>query len=69
MSIEAKLRALVVYYSFTRTTAKVADAMKESLEAKGYEVEHATIEFTDPHWTNVSRPSRCGFLPRRSRRS
>ncbi len=51
MSIEAKPRALVVYYSFTQTTAKVADAMKESMEAKGYEVKQAAIEFTDPHWT------------------
>ena len=50
MSIEAKPRALVVYYTFSQQTARVAAVMAESLAAQGYEVEQAAIEFTDPRW-------------------
>ena len=50
MSIEAKPRALVVYYTFSQQTGRVADVMAEALAAQGYEVTKAAIEFTDPHW-------------------
>ena len=53
MSIEAKPKALIVYHTFTHQTARVAAVMAESLAAKGYEVEQAEIEFTDPRWTGL----------------
>lgn len=50
MSIEGKPSALVVYYTFSQQTGRVAAVMAASLAAKGYEVKQAAIEFTDPHW-------------------
>lgn len=45
-----KPKALVVYYTFSQQTGRVAEAMAASLAAHGFEVEAAAIEFTDPKW-------------------
>ena len=50
MTIEGKPNALVVYYSFSQQTGKVAAAMAACLAAQGFDVERAAIEFTDPKW-------------------
>ena len=46
-----KPRALVVYYTFSRQTGRVAEVVAEALSAKGYEVTSSAIEFTDPKWS------------------
>ena len=53
MNGAAKPAALVVYYTFSRQTARVAAVMTDSLEARGYDVAQASIEFTDPHWARL----------------
>lgn len=50
MSIEGKPEALLVYYTLSQQTGRVAEVMSEALCANGYEVTKSAIEFTDPHW-------------------
>lgn len=56
-----KPQVLVVYYTFTEQTRRVADAMTASLTACGCNVAEAAIAFTDPNWAN-----RFSELPMRS---
>ena len=41
---------LIVYYTYTKQSGRVADAIAEQLEARGCEVTKAMIEFTDQRW-------------------
>src|SRR4051812_17540372 len=45
-------RVLVVYYSYTHQSAKVADAMAELLRERGCGVHQAEIEFTDARYAD-----------------
>src|SRR3954470_854550 len=42
-----KPRGLLVYYSYTQQSRKVAEAMAEELREHGCDVDQAAIEFTD----------------------
>ena len=53
MTADAKPTALVVYFTFSQQTGRVAEVMEEALAEKGYDVTRSAIEFTDPHWTKV----------------
>jgi flavodoxin len=44
-------RVLIVYFTLSRQTGRVADAMAEALTARGCEVTKAELEMTDPQWT------------------
>jgi hypothetical protein len=44
-------KVLVVYYTHTQQTLRVADAMAEVLRGRGCDVSLAGIEFTDPRYT------------------
>jgi hypothetical protein len=46
-------KILFVYFSFTNQTHKVVEAMSEVMRAKGCEVSHARIEFTDPRYRGI----------------
>lgn len=50
MSVEAKPKVLIVYYTLTRQAGRVADAMARALESRDCEVTKAMIEFTDERW-------------------
>ena len=50
MSTDPKPKVLVVYFSLTHQTARVAEAMVEALEARGCDATKAPIEFTDERW-------------------
>ena len=50
MSTEAKPKVLVVYYSLTHQTSRVADAIAQALAARGCEATKALIEFTDARY-------------------
>ena len=50
MSEETKPRVLIVYYTLTKQSGRVTDAMAKALEARGCEVTKALIEFTDQRW-------------------
>jgi hypothetical protein len=50
VSAESKPRVLIVYYTITKQSGRVADAMAEELEARGCEATKAMIEFTDERW-------------------
>ena len=62
MSTNPKPNVLVVYYSLTKQTARVADAMAAALDARGCNVTKALIEFTDERYVHklsefpMSRP-------------
>jgi flavodoxin len=43
-------KVLIVYYTYSQQTGKVADAMAKALQARGHEVTKALIEFTDHHY-------------------
>jgi flavodoxin len=47
---ETKPKVLVVYYTLTKQSGRVADALAKALEAKGCDVTEALIEFTDERW-------------------
>ena len=53
MNADSRPKALVVYYTFSRQTGRVADVVGDALDANGYEVSRAAIEFTDPHWAKL----------------
>ena len=50
MSGETKPTVLIVYHTFTKQSARVADAIGSQFEARGCEVTKAMIEFTDERW-------------------
>jgi menaquinone-dependent protoporphyrinogen IX oxidase len=50
MSATTKPRVLVVYYTYTQQTLKVAEAMADALIERGCDVRLAGIEFTDKRW-------------------
>ena len=50
MSTDPKRKVLVVYYSLTNQTARVAEAIVEALAARGCETAKAPLEFTDQRW-------------------
>ena len=50
MSTDAKPKVLVVYFSLTHQSARVAEAMAEALTARHCDVTTAAIEFTDERW-------------------
>jgi hypothetical protein len=57
MSADTKPRALVVYFTFSQQTGRVAEVMAEALGEKGYDVSSAPLEFTDPHYSKIfSKP-------------
>ena len=50
-------KALVVYFSYSQQTRRVAEAVAKALEEKGYDVSSAQLEFTDPHYSKIfSKP-------------
>jgi flavodoxin len=50
MSGGAKPKVLIVYYTLTKQSGRVADALAEVFEARGCAVTKALIEFTDERW-------------------
>ena len=50
MSAEPKPKVLIVYYTLSKQSGRVADAMAKALEARGCDVTSALIEFTDERW-------------------
>jgi flavodoxin len=48
---ETKPKVLVVYFTLTKQSGRVADAMAQALEARGCDVAEAGIEYTDERWT------------------
>ena len=50
MSGEEGAKALVVYYTFSRQTGRVAEVVAKTLGDRDYGVTMSAIEFTDPHW-------------------
>jgi len=50
MSEGAKPKVLIVYYTLSKQSGRVADAMAKALEARGCEVTNSMIEFTDERW-------------------
>ena len=50
MEVDAALKVLIVYYTLTKQSGRVADAMAKALEEQGCEVSKALIEFTDQRW-------------------
>ena len=50
MNGETKPKVLIVYYTLTKQSGRVADAMATGLAARGCEVTKAPIEFTDDRW-------------------
>jgi flavodoxin len=47
---DRKPNVLIVYYTLTKQSGRVAAAMAKALDARGCEVTEATIEFTDQRW-------------------
>ena len=52
MEASAKPRVLIVYYTFSKQTERVADAMAATLERRGAEVASARIELIDKRWAD-----------------
>ena len=50
MTAETRRRALIVYYTLTKQSGRVADAMATALEARGIDVTKAPVEFTDERY-------------------
>jgi flavodoxin len=50
MSGESRPNVLIVYYTLTKQTGRVVDAMADAFEASGCAVTKALIEFTDQRW-------------------
>jgi hypothetical protein len=47
---ETKPKVLVVYFTLTQQSGRVAEVMAQALEARGCDVTKALIEFTDERW-------------------
>ena len=43
-------RVLIVYYTFSKQTERVADVVASTLDGRGADVSKARIELTDPRW-------------------
>ena len=50
MDSETKPKVLIVYFTLTKQSGRVADAMAAEVTARGYDVTKASIEFTDERW-------------------
>ena len=50
MDHESKQKVLLVYYTLTQQSGRVAEAMAQEVTARGFEVVKARIEFTDARW-------------------
>ena len=50
MNEEGKPKVLVVYYTLTKQSGRVADAMARAFEARGCDVAKASINFTDKRY-------------------
>ena len=50
MSAEMKPRVLIVYYTLTKQSGRVVDAMTKAFQAQDCDVTKALIEFTDKRW-------------------
>jgi flavodoxin len=50
VSADRQPRILFVYYTFSKQTGRVVDAMADVAAAKGYDVTKAELEFTDPKY-------------------
>lgn len=50
MAPDTKPKALIVYFTLTRQSGRVAAAMAKTLDARGFDVAQAPIEFTDERW-------------------
>jgi flavodoxin len=50
MNEQTKPRALIVYYTLTKQSGRVAEAMAKALEANGCDVTQTLIQFTDDRW-------------------
>ena len=50
MDSERNPKVLLVYYTLTKQTGRVADAMVDTLTARGCDVTRGLIEFTDERW-------------------
>jgi menaquinone-dependent protoporphyrinogen IX oxidase len=53
MSEPTKPRVLIVYYTFSQQTGRVAEVMAQAFTARGCEVTKALIEFTEPRWQKL----------------
>jgi menaquinone-dependent protoporphyrinogen IX oxidase len=51
-SSTSKPRVLIVYYTYTQQSARVAEVMAEVLRDRGCEVRQASIGFTDKRWAD-----------------
>ena len=52
MNGEGKPTVLIVYFTLTKQSGRVADAMAQAFEARGCGVAKAPIEFTDERWVS-----------------
>src|SRR5262245_19020831 len=50
MSAQTNPKVLVVYYTLTKQSGRVADAMANAFESRGCDVTKAPIAFTDERW-------------------
>jgi len=50
VNADTKPSVLIVYYTVTKQSARVADAMANEFEARACDVTQAMIEFTDERW-------------------
>lgn len=50
MEVLSRPRVLIVYYTFSKQTARVADVIATTLEDSGADVTRARIELTDKRW-------------------
>ena len=53
MESARKPRVLFVYFTYTKQAEKIADDMATVFQDRGWDVERAAIEFTDPRYTKV----------------
>jgi flavodoxin len=56
VNVLAKPRVLIVYFTLTKQTARVAAAMAKEFEARSCEVAQARIELTDARWVPKLAP-------------
>ena len=50
MSTNGRQKVLLVYYTLSQQTGRVAAEIANALEERGCEVSKAPLEFKDPHW-------------------
>jgi hypothetical protein len=74
---ESQPRVLFVYFTYTKQTLKVVEAMTETFRARGCDVEHAAIDLTDARYSDrfhefpMPHPFRelVGMIPAELRRA